>query len=145
QKANPFDLLLKKTERAAAARAPRVIVRQTETGAVEKLQNAGLVDARLLKREANDQPVVRGAIPFPVFFVGADGDVAIDSRARVEDRPYPSLERPQLQLARAPAGLRRRQKRIVLLQPEIEIAVRIEAQDGLAKKTLQAAKKFIDL
>ena len=46
---DPFDLLLKKTECAAAARAPFVVFREAKPRAVENLKHAALVYARILK------------------------------------------------------------------------------------------------
>ena len=50
-----------------------------------------------------------------------------------------------LELAGAPPGLRRWQEVLVLRQPEIEIAVGIEALDRLTQKPLEATEKLIDL
>ena len=93
EKANPFDLLLKKAERAAAAGSPFIIVGKPQASVDEKFQHAGLVNAGLLQWQTNNKVAVLGAIAFPVFFVGTNGDVTIYGGARFDQGTNPLFKR----------------------------------------------------
>ena len=112
---------------------------------MQDVENARLVDSHLLERQPDDELVVLGGIPFPVFLIAADCDIAVYRQPVVEHRAKPALERAVLELARAPARLRRREEIIVLLEPEIEVAVGVQPQYRLSEKPLQTPEIFVNL
>ena len=57
----------------------------------------------------------------------------------------PLLERGELQLPGAPAGLGGRQEVVVFAQPEIEVPLRVEPQDGFSEEALQPPEELVDL
>src|SRR3546814_5276772 len=89
----PFDFLLEKTEGAATTRPPLVVFRQAEPGPFQDIEDASLVDSGFLERQPDDELVMLRGIPFAVFFVTADGDVAVNYHAVVEHRAKPAFER----------------------------------------------------
>ena len=68
---------------------------------------------------------------------GADGHVAVRGVVAFEHRSDPLLEGSEFKLASAPSGLGRRQEIVVLLEPEVEVPIWIEAKDGLPQEPLQ--------
>ena len=58
--ADPFDLLLVETERAAAARAPAVVVRKTQTGVLQQSDDRCFVEPGFSEREVDVHVGVRG-------------------------------------------------------------------------------------
>ena len=68
-------------------------------------------------------------VPLSVVFVGPYRDIADDLVAVLQRRFQPYFKRPDLELPRAPARLRRRQKMLVLGQPEI-LTIRLTRPSG---------------
>ena len=142
---HPFDLLLKEAEGAAASRAPGIVFREPETGSFENIKDTGLVDARILKRQFDNKFIVLGGVAVPVLLIAPDGHVAKDLRPVRKQGTKPLLERPKLELPRAPPRLRRRQEVVVLSQPEIKVPVGIEVGDRLTEKPFKSAEILVDL
>ena len=130
---DPLYLLLEKTKGAAAAGTPFVVSRQSQAGAFQYIQHPAFVDAGVFQRQPDDEVVVRGRVSFPVLFISPNRDIAVHGVAIVKARPDPLLEGAQLQLAGAPARLRRRQEVVVLLQPEVEVPVGFNRTIGLPR------------
>ena len=84
-------------------------------------------------------------IPRTIFLVAADRDIAIDGDSLGEHRSNPLFERPEFELSRAPARLRRWKKVVVLPEPEVKVAVGVQPPYRLSEKTLQPSKIFVDL
>jgi len=65
--------------------------------------------------------------------------------ARVEIGTQPFFKRSELQLTRAPSRPRGGKKIAILVEPEIEVAIGIEAQDRLSQEPFKPIEKGIDL
>ena len=87
---------------------------------------------------------MRGGISFPVLFISPNRDITVHGVTIVKARPDPLLEGAQLQLACAPARLRRRQEVFVLLQPEVEVPVWIQPHNRLAEEPFQHDQELIN-
>ena len=86
------------------------------------------------------------SVAFSVLFIGPD------RRRNCKRYPHPStaranplLEGAQFQRLGVPTGLRRGQRVVVLLQPEVEIPVWVQLGNRLTKKCLQLEQELVNL
>ena len=98
-----------------------------------------------LKGKLHNEVLVLRRIALAVFFVRTNCDVAVNRAPILKHRSYPLLEGSQFQLTRAPSGLWGRQKVVVLLEPKVEVSIRIQPQDGLSQKPFELDQELVNL